>query len=70
MTVVETVNCETCDATAWVCENHVDKPWGELSGCDDACGCGAGALCQVCKGRGTPDAKWSLQLDEWPDEII
>lgn len=39
------MNCEKCNDTGWVCENHPDKPWetGEDNDCD--CG-GAGMPCE------------------------
>ncbi len=39
--------CDVCDHTGWVCENHRELPWGEMSDDPDACSCGAGAPC-VC----------------------
>lgn len=42
------VNCETCDDTGIVCENHPDKPWGEMSVHPSACSCGAGMSCPKC----------------------
>ena len=24
-------NCNRCDGTGWVCENHRDRPWGDMS---------------------------------------
>lgn len=41
-------NCGEVDGWGWVCENHLDRPWGGVSARDDACDCGAGAPCPVC----------------------
>lgn len=36
--------CETCKGTGWICENHMDTPWGcGLGECD--CGAGCNCLC-------------------------
>ncbi len=37
--------CMHCDHTGWVCETHLDRPWGAVSAHSNACGCGGGALC-------------------------
>lgn len=42
-------SCRNCDNTGWVCENHPQRPWDGESGRHDACGCGAGAPCEVCQ---------------------
>lgn len=41
--------CRNCGGGEWVCENHRDRPWGGTASHVDACGCGAGAPCPVCK---------------------
>ena len=64
MNFMRTDDCDNCDRTAWVCENHADRPWDGESGRDDACGCGAGALCPVCHGSGTANEKWYVQIKE------
>jgi hypothetical protein len=38
-------DCQNCDGTEWVCENHPNKPWDGESSRGDACGCGAGMPC-------------------------
>lgn len=41
--------CPACDNTGHVCENHPDKPWGDLSDTPTACHCGgAGMPCPTC----------------------
>jgi hypothetical protein len=40
--------CRACDDTGWVCENHPNLPWKGFSKREDACECGAGALCEFC----------------------
>ena len=40
--------CQNCEDTRWVCENHRNKPWDGSSSSPNACGCGAGAPCQEC----------------------
>ena len=37
--------CKVCDDEAWVCENHLDKPWNKT---ERGCECGAGAPCPAC----------------------
>ena len=33
--------CETCKGTGWICENHMDTPWGSGPGeCDKCKWCG------------------------------
>jgi hypothetical protein len=44
----ESLRCEHCDSTQWVCENHHDRPYVDYSNRHDACGCGAGAPCLYC----------------------
>ena len=44
--------CNNCDDTGWVCEGHPDRPWDGGSSRADACGCGAGAPCDVCNESG------------------
>jgi hypothetical protein len=39
------VNCSNCKDTAWVCEEHHDKPW-DLDGV--TCCAGAGMPCSAC----------------------
>lgn len=50
----DTRDCQTCDNTGWVCEQHPDKPWdgGSDKGCD--CG-GAGMPCGDCNTSNPPD---------------
>jgi hypothetical protein len=41
--------CAVCGGALWVCEDHMDKPWGGASTRADACRCGgAGAPCPAC----------------------
>ena len=41
--------CRVCDDGRWVCEDHVDKPWGGASDGKDACHRGsAGMPCPIC----------------------
>jgi hypothetical protein len=41
--------CKNCNGMEWVCEGHLDQPWGGLSDSAEACHCGgAGAPCPVC----------------------
>ena len=43
------MTCEICGDARWVCEDHVDKPWGGASEREDACHCGgAGMPCPAC----------------------
>jgi hypothetical protein len=45
--------CAVCHDTAWVCENHPDKPWDG----PHACPCGApGAPCPACNAINDRDA--------------
>ena len=37
-------HCGNCNDEGWVCENHMNVPWGEGDGC---CG-GAGSPCPNC----------------------
>ncbi len=41
--------CRTCEDAQWVCESHMDKPWGGISSSATACKCGAGAPCPCCQ---------------------
>lgn len=42
-------NCKTCEGVGWVCENHIEQPWGGLSASAQACHCGgAGQPCETC----------------------
>lgn len=45
--------CLCCKDTGWVCENHLDKPWGE-TGVEGSCNCGAGTNCS-CNPDGNAD---------------
>jgi hypothetical protein len=55
-------NCKCCDGTGWVCENHQDRPWGDMSQRKDACNCGAGAPCPICNfGKESPPARELLR---------
>jgi hypothetical protein len=41
--------CLTCEGCGWVCEAHLDRPWGDDSDSERACHCGgAGAPCPAC----------------------
>jgi hypothetical protein len=40
-------NCKNCAGVEWVCENHPDHPWAELTNADECCG-GAGMPCGAC----------------------
>src|SRR4051794_8126954 len=43
------VSCKTCGGARWVCEDHLERPWGGASDRSDACHCGgAGAPCPAC----------------------
>jgi hypothetical protein len=53
---MRTPRCETCDGTGWVCEDHPDRPWGELSRRADACDCGDATACS-CNVGTTGDAE-------------
>jgi hypothetical protein len=45
----EQSECAVCGGAMWVCEDHVDKPWGGASTRADACHCGgAGVPCLAC----------------------
>lgn len=44
--------CRNCDGQEWVCENHTDRPWEGMSTREDACSCGAGMPCPVCRAVG------------------
>jgi hypothetical protein len=47
--VSESTVCSVCGGSLWVCEDHIDKPWGEESDREDACHCGgAGVPCPAC----------------------
>ncbi len=49
-------DCPICNGTGWVCENHMDKPWGQnkvLGECD----CGAGKNCK-CNPDG--EVEWAV----------
>lgn len=39
------MSCRVCDHSGWVCESHLDRPWGAVSEHEDACGCGGGTPC-------------------------
>jgi hypothetical protein len=43
-------SCERCAGTGWVCEEHDDKPWGDMTGpWPTSCHCGgAGKPCPEC----------------------
>jgi len=41
--------CTVCGGALWVCEDHLDKPWGGVIPRGDACHCGgAGMPCPAC----------------------
>ncbi len=43
------MECEQCEDCKLVCEDHTDKPWGEVSDSENACHCGgAGSPCSSC----------------------
>jgi hypothetical protein len=46
--MVTTNQCVVCRRTAWVCENHEDRPSKMFGERFDACDCGAGMACLVC----------------------
>jgi hypothetical protein len=47
--MAENVECRNCAGAEWVCEEHMDMPWGGLSSSPHACNCGgAGAPCPAC----------------------
>jgi hypothetical protein len=52
--------CPSCDGTGHVCENHRDRPWGDISVAVDACTCGAGAPCPRCCDPMPQDGKHSI----------
>ena len=39
-------NCQRCNSTGWVCENHPDRPWDKDA--PNGCECGAGDPCPDC----------------------
>lgn len=61
------MTCEICGGSGWVCENHLDTPWGDRSG---ECECGAGKNC-LCNPSG--EVEWQAvyasidpdQVKEW-----
>lgn len=46
--------CEVCKGTGWVCENHMDTPWGTAP---EQCDCGAGHSC-LCNQNG--EVEWHV----------
>lgn len=44
--------CESCKGTGWVCENHIETPFGNGQG---ECDCGAGCNC-LCNPHG--EVEW------------
>jgi hypothetical protein len=46
--------CPICDSTGFVCVNHRDRPWAEISDRNDACRCGAGTPCGLCNSDDLP----------------
>lgn len=42
-------DCPKCEGWGWVCENHPDKPWGDLTLGPNSCACGAGMPCECNK---------------------
>jgi hypothetical protein len=65
LTPLSNAPCRNCDGEEWVCENHLDHPWDGVSSRDDACGCGAGAPCPVCR----PDLSNAHLLNEFERAI-
>jgi len=73
-----TNTCNTCDKTGWVCEYHPDKPWAGVTNRKDACSCGAGMPCEVCKPTlremqmraALKNAKWALTIYAGYDEEV
>ena len=56
--------CEICKGTGWVCENHLNKPWGSDPG---ECECGAGSNC-ICNPNG--EVEWDVvYATVEPDEV-
>lgn len=49
-------DCETCNGTGWVCENHPLTPWGQGA---DECDCGAGMPC-ACNPNG--ELEWQAVI--------
>lgn len=41
-------DCDICKGELWVCENHLNTPWGDREG---QCQCGAGKNC-LCNPHG------------------
>lgn len=59
-------DCEICNGTGWVCENHREIAYGDKP---EECNCGAAANC-VCNPNGkTPwqavYASIETEVDEW-----
>jgi hypothetical protein len=50
--------CPWCSDLGWVCENHRNRPWAQLSNRADACECGRGAPCELCNVATPPEARW------------
>jgi hypothetical protein len=57
------MKCQLCEDTGWVCENHPDQPWEGPHAC--TCG-GAGAPCPACN-RSAPDEPPRLPKGFEPD---
>jgi hypothetical protein len=54
--------CTQCRNARWVCEEHPDRPWGEVEG---ACDCGAAGMpCPEC------NASDDLECPEMPPDFI
>ena len=57
--------CEVCKGTGWVCENHMNVPWGNGSG---ECDCGAGCNC-LCNQSGEVEWQAVYATTDEPEEV-
>ncbi len=57
--------CETCKGTGWICENHMDTPWGSGPG---ECDCGAGCNC-ICNPGGEYVEWQAVYATTEPEEV-
>lgn len=69
-------DCIICLGEGWVCEDHLGKPWGGISGDIQACNCGgAGAPCFECNpqlhcvGKSGRIRNTNAEIKEWPEVI-
>jgi len=59
------MTCSVCYGCRWVCENHLDKPWGDLGeNLPNECACGAGSPCPNCN-RGSPPEWAPGTVETW-----